>query len=80
MLGEPILRLPFGKWRIVIINILLLILGYFIPPANVILMAALLLLPINQGLGFYLIWFAVIMTVNLEIGLAPLPWGLIFIL
>lgn len=76
-LGELILKLPLGKWGIIVlINILLLILGFFIPPAAVILMVAPLLLPIIQGLGFDPIWFAVIMTVNLEIGLVTPPVGL----
>jgi C4-dicarboxylate transporter DctM subunit len=76
-LGELILKLPLGKWGIIfLINILLLILGCFIPPAAVILMVAPLLLPIIQGLGFDPVWFAVIMTVNLEIGLVTPPVGL----
>ena len=76
-LGELVLKLPLGKWGIIfLINILLLILGFFIPPAAVILMVAPLLLPIVQGLGFDPIWFAVIMTVNLEIGLVTPPVGL----
>jgi C4-dicarboxylate transporter, DctM subunit len=76
-LGELILKIPIGKWGIIVlINILLLILGFFIPPAAVILMVAPLLLPIIQGLGFDPIWFAVIMTVNLEIGLVTPPVGL----
>ena len=76
-LGELILKLPVGKWGIIfLINILLLILGCFIPPAAAILMVAPLLLPIIQGLGFDPVWFAVIMTVNLEIGLVTPPVGL----
>ena len=76
-LGELVLKLPLGKWGIILlINILLLVLGFFIPPAAVILMVAPLLLPIIQGLGFDPIWFAVIMTVNLEIGLVTPPVGL----
>ncbi|MGD2124509.1 MAG: TRAP transporter large permease [Desulfobacteraceae bacterium] len=76
-LGELILKIPIGKWGIIVlINFLLLILGCFIPPAAVILMVAPLLLPIIQGLGFDPIWFAVIMTVNLEIGLVTPPVGL----
>lgn len=76
-LGELILNLPLGKWGIiVVVNILLLLLGCFIPPAAVILMVAPLLLPIIQGLGFDPVWFAVIMTVNLEIGLVTPPVGL----
>ncbi|HDI78029.1 MAG TPA: TRAP transporter large permease subunit, partial [Desulfobacteraceae bacterium] len=76
-LAELILKIPFGKWGIIVlINIFLLILGLFIPPAAVILMVAPLLLPVINGLGFDPIWFAVIMTVNLEIGLVTPPVGL----
>ena len=39
-------------------------------------MVAPLLLPIIQGLGFDPVWFAVIMTVNREIGLVTPPVGL----
>lgn len=75
--SELMLSLPVGKWGIIfLINILLLLLGCFIPPAAVILMIAPLLLPIIEGLGFDPIWFAVIMTVNLEIGLVTPPVGL----
>jgi len=76
-LGELILKTPIGKWGIIfLVNVLLLILGCFIPPAAVILMVAPLLMPIISGLGFDPIWFSVIMTVNLEIGLVTPPVGL----
>jgi C4-dicarboxylate transporter DctM subunit len=76
-LGELILKTPIGKWGIVfLVNVLLLVLGCFIPPAAVILMVAPLLMPIISGLGFDPIWFSVIMTVNLEIGLVTPPVGL----
>jgi tripartite ATP-independent transporter DctM subunit len=76
-LGEIILKAPIGKWGIIfLINILLLLLGCFIPPAAVILMVAPLLMPIINGLGFDPIWFSVIMTINLEIGLVTPPVGL----
>ena len=76
-LANLFLSLPLGKWGIIIvINIFLLIIGLFIPPAAVILMVAPLLLPIIKGLGFDPIWFAVIMTINLEMGLVTPPVGL----
>ncbi len=76
-LGELIFKLPVGKWGILVfINLLLLLLGCFIPPAAVILMVAPMLMPVITGLGFDPIWFAVIMTVNLEIGLVTPPVGL----
>jgi C4-dicarboxylate transporter DctM subunit len=76
-MGELILKAPIGKWGIIfLVNILLLLLGCFIPPAAVILMVAPLLMPIINGLGFDPVWFSVIMTVNLEIGLVTPPVGL----
>lgn len=76
-MGELILSAPIGKWGVIsLINILLLLLGCFIPPAAVILMVAPLLMPIINGLGFDPIWFSVIMTINLEIGLVTPPVGL----
>lgn len=76
-LAELILAIPLGKWGIIFfINLLLLLLGCFIPPAAVILMTAPMLLPVIRGLGFDPVWFSVIMTVNLEIGLLTPPVGL----
>ncbi|MFZ5868622.1 MAG: TRAP transporter large permease [Thermodesulfobacteriota bacterium] len=76
-LAELILALPFGTWGIILfINILLLVLGCFIPPAAVILMVAPMLLPVIKGLGFDSVWFSVMMTVNLEVGLLTPPVGL----
>ena len=76
-MGQLILKAPIGKWGVIfLINVLLLLLGCFIPPAAVILMVAPLLMPIINGLGFDPVWFSVIMTINLEIGLVTPPVGL----
>jgi tripartite ATP-independent transporter DctM subunit len=58
------------------INMFLLIAGFFLPPVAVILMTAPTLLPIITSLGYDPIWFAVMMTINLEIGLITPPVGL----
>jgi C4-dicarboxylate transporter DctM subunit len=58
------------------INIFLLIAGFFLPPVAVILMAAPILLPIVTNAGFDPYWFAVILTINMEIGLISPPVGL----
>lgn len=76
-LAHLILDLPVGTWGIILfINLLLLVLGFFIPPAAVVLMVAPMLLPVIKGLGFDPVWFSVIMTVNLEVGLITPPVGL----
>ncbi len=58
------------------INIFLLVAGFFLPPVAVILMAAPILLPIVINAGFDPYWFAVILTINMEIGLITPPVGL----
>ncbi|MBK1697893.1 TRAP transporter large permease [Rhodovibrio salinarum] len=58
------------------VNLFLLVAGFFLPPVAVILMTAPTLLPIITNLGFDPVWFAVMMTINLEIGLITPPVGL----
>jgi TRAP-type C4-dicarboxylate transport system permease large subunit len=48
----------------------------FIPPAGIILMTAPILLPIVTTAGFDPVWFGVILTINMEIGLITPPVGL----
>ena len=59
-----------------IINVFLLVAGFFLPPVAVILMAAPILLPVIVTAGFDPYWFAVVLTINMEIGLISPPVGL----
>jgi C4-dicarboxylate transporter, DctM subunit len=59
-----------------LINIFLLVCGFLIPPAAIILMTSQILLPIITAAGFDPIWFGVILTINMEIGLIHPPVGL----
>lgn len=69
--------LDVNPWVLMIaVNIFLIIAGFFLPPVAVILMAAPILLPIITTAGFDPIWFAVILTINMEIGLISPPVGL----
>jgi tripartite ATP-independent transporter DctM subunit len=75
--AEGIAALEVNRWVLLgIVNGFLLVAGFFLPPVAVILMTAPILLPIIEGAGFDPYWFAVIMTVNLEIGLITPPVGL----
>ncbi|MEM1049345.1 MAG: TRAP transporter large permease [Pseudomonadota bacterium] len=58
------------------VNLFLLVAGFFLPPVAVILMAAPILLPIVTQAGFDPYWFAVVLTINMEIGLISPPVGL----
>ncbi|WP_324754829.1 TRAP transporter large permease [Roseovarius sp. Pro17] len=76
-IAEWIGTLDVNRWVLMgAINVFLLIAGFFLPPVAVILMAAPILLPILTVAGFDPIWFAVVLTINLEIGLISPPVGL----
>jgi tripartite ATP-independent transporter DctM subunit len=76
-IAEWIGTLDVNRWVLMImVNIFLLISGFFLPPVAVILMSAPILLPIITTAGFDPIWFAVILTINMEIGLISPPVGL----
>jgi tripartite ATP-independent transporter DctM subunit len=76
-IAQWISELEANRWVIMFaINIFLLIAGFFLPPVAVILMAAPILMPIIDSAGFDPYWFAVVLTINMEIGLISPPVGL----
>ena len=75
--AQTIAALDVNVWVLMLlINIFLLVCGFFIPPAAIILMTAPILYPIITTAGFDPIWFGVIITINMEIGLIHPPVGL----
>ncbi|MFC4273364.1 TRAP transporter large permease subunit [Sneathiella chungangensis] len=75
--AEYIAALDVNKWVLMaMINVFLLVAGFFLPPVAVIVMTAPILLPIIINAGFDPYWFAVILTINMEIGLITPPVGL----
>jgi tripartite ATP-independent transporter DctM subunit len=76
-LATAIADAHFNRWVLMlIINLFLLVCGFFIPPAAIILMTSPILLPIITAAGFDPVWFGVILTINMEIGLIHPPVGL----
>jgi C4-dicarboxylate transporter DctM subunit len=76
-LAEWVASLDVNRWVLMgAINLLLLVAGCFLPPAAIILMTAPILLPIITSAGFDPVWFGIIMTINMEVGLITPPVGL----
>jgi len=76
-MAEYIADLDMNRWiLLLIVNIFLLVAGFFLPPVAVIVMTAPVLIPIITSAGFDPYWFAVILTINMEIGLITPPVGL----
>ncbi len=75
--AEAMVTLHLNRWVLmVLINVFLLVAGCFLPPVAIILMLMPILNPVLEANNFDLIWFAVILTINLEVGLITPPVGL----
>jgi C4-dicarboxylate transporter, DctM subunit len=75
--AESIAAMEVNRWVLMgMINLFLLVAGCFLPPVAIILMTAPILYPIVTHLGFDPYWFAVVLTINMEIGLITPPVGL----
>lgn len=67
----------FNKWTfLLIVNILFFILGMFLEPTAIILITLPIFLPILETLDINVIHFAIIMVVNMELGMITPPVGL----
>jgi len=76
-LAGAISELQVNRWVIFIaMNVLFLVLGFFLPPVSIILITMPVLFPIITALEFDPIWFGVVMTLNMEMGLITPPVGL----
>ncbi|HET7365104.1 MAG TPA: TRAP transporter large permease [Burkholderiales bacterium] len=76
-LAQSIADMHVNRWVLMaLINLFLLVCGFFIPPAAIILMTSPILLPIITAAGFDPVWFGVIVTINMEVGLIHPPVGL----
>ena len=72
-----IVSLHLSKWILLVtILLMVIVLGFFLPPVSIILMTAPIILPPLRAAGFDLIWFGVAMTIVMEMGLIHPPVGL----
>ena len=75
--AQWIVALQLSKWVLLAaILLLVIVLGFFLPPVSIILMTAPIFLPPLKAAGFDLIWFGVLMTIVMETGLIHPPVGL----
>src|SRR6202012_803034 len=75
--AEWIVAQHLSRWVLLAaVLVLVVVLGFFLPPVSIILMTAPIILPPLRAAGFDLIWFGVIMSVVMEMGLIHPPVGL----
>jgi TRAP-type C4-dicarboxylate transport system permease large subunit len=72
-----VVGMHLSKWLLLaVILLMVIVLGFFLPPVSIILMTAPIVLPPLKAAGFDLIWFGIVMTVVMEMGLIHPPVGL----
>jgi C4-dicarboxylate transporter DctM subunit len=75
--AQWIVGMALSKWILLcVILLMVIVLGFFLPPVSIILMTAPIILPPLKAAGFDLIWFGVVMTIVMEMGLIHPPVGL----
>ena len=75
--AEAVVAMHLPKWILLaVILLMVVVLGFFLPPVSIILMTAAIILPPLKAAGFDLIWFGVVMTIVMEMGLIHPPVGL----
>ena len=79
---ELITSLEVSRWIVmIIINIVLLIMGCLLDPMAILVISLPILFPIVTKLGFDPVWFGIVVTINVEVGMITPPVGLnLFIL
>ena len=76
-IATVIADMEVNRWVLMaIINVFLLVCGMFLPPVAVIVMTSPMLFPIVTQAGFDPDWFAIVLTINMEVGLITPPIGL----
>ena len=75
--AESIVARHLSRWVLLaMILLFVVVLGFFLPPVSIILMTAPIILPPLKAAGFDLVWFGIVMTIVMEIGLIHPPVGL----
>ena len=69
--------LPVSPWLILaIMQITLIILGCFLDPTGILMICIPIFVPVLTSMGFDLVWFGILFTMNMEMGFLTPPFGL----
>jgi tripartite ATP-independent transporter DctM subunit len=68
--------LEVNRWVLIVaMQFILLILGFFMDPAGIIMICAPVFVPLAVKLGFDPVWFGILFTINTELGYITPPFG-----
>lgn len=74
---ESLVSWGLNKWVLMgTINVFLLVMGCLLPPVAIVLIVCPILHPVITAYGFDPVWFGIIITINMEVGMITPPFGL----
>ncbi len=74
---HSLVQWQLNKWLLMAtINVFFLIMGCLLPPVAIVLIACPILHPVIIAYGFDPVWFGIIITINMEVGMITPPFGL----
>lgn len=77
LITEIVKALPVDRYIILAgMMFILLIMGCFLDPIGILMITGPVFIPLAKFLGFDLVWFGILFTINLEIGFMTPPFGL----
>src|SRR4029078_4511545 len=75
--AESIVAMHLPRWELLAaILVMVVVVGFFLPAVSIILMTAPIILPPLRAANFDIIWFGIVMTIVMEMGLIHPPVGL----
>ncbi|GAI96137.1 unnamed protein product, partial [marine sediment metagenome] len=75
-IGGMLSGLPLGRWGILfVMQLILILLGMVIDTIGIVILLVPIFVPVINALGFDSLWFGVVFNVNLQIGYLSPPFG-----
>jgi len=75
-IGDMLSGLPLGRWGILIVmQLILILLGMVIDTVGLVILLVPIFVPVINALGFDSLWFGVVFNVNLQIAYLSPPFG-----
>ena len=76
LIGNFIIALPLGKWGILIVMmVVIFILGMLIDWIGILFIVVPIFTPVVEGLGFNVLWFSMVVCVNLQMSFISPPFA-----
>lgn len=76
-MANGLMALELGKWgSFLVINLFILLLGLFLPPAAIILLVVPIFTPVLTELGFDLVWYCTVLVLIMQVALSMPTVGL----